>query len=137
MQDLVDRVAVVTGAASGIGRALADGFAREGMRVVLADIEAGPLDQAVSDLLGAGHEAVGVVTDVSNLLSVENLADAAREAFGDVHVLCNNAGVLGGRMPHVWEAPLSDWHWIMGVNFWGVVHGLRAFLPRMLEHGAP
>src|SRR5215218_8176594 len=107
------------------------------MRVVLADIEAVPLDQAVSELQEGGAEALGILTDVSNPTSVEHLAEATLEAFGNLHVLCNNAGVLGGRTPRVWEAPLADWQWVMGVNFWGVVHGLQSFVPRMLEHDEP
>ncbi len=131
MRQFSGRVAVVTGAASGIGRAIAERCAREGMRVFLADIEQQPLDAAVDSLLSDGHAVLGVRTDVSSQESVDELAAAA----GNVHLLFNNAGVLGGRPGAIWESTLNDWRWIFGVNVWGVVHGLRAFVPRMLEHG--
>lgn len=132
MKHFAGKVAVVTGAASGIGRALAERFAREGMSVVLADVEAPALDQAVRDVRAAGGEATGVVTDVSRWESVRALADRAFGAYGKVHVLCNNAGVEGYLDGALWEATDKDWQWTMGVNFWGVVHGIRAFLPVML-----
>jgi NAD(P)-dependent dehydrogenase (short-subunit alcohol dehydrogenase family) len=133
MDSFTGRVAVVTGAASGIGFALAERCAHEGMRVVLADIEQSALEQAAEQLRPA--EVLPVRTDVSNPESVENLARAATDAFGKVHLLFNNAGVLGGRPGAIWESTLNDWKWIFGVNVWGVVHGLRTFVPRMLEHG--
>lgn len=123
----------MTGAASGIGRALADRCAQEGMRVVLADVEAPALDAAVTELRSSGHEVVGVQTDVSSEKSVEDLARAAYEAFGNVHLLFNNAGVLGGRPGAIWESTLNDWRWTFGVNVYGVIHGLRSFVPRMLD----
>jgi NAD(P)-dependent dehydrogenase (short-subunit alcohol dehydrogenase family) len=135
MQEFSNRVAVVTGAASGIGRALVDRCAREGMRVVLADIERGALDRAVAEIRDQGSEAIGVQTDVSDPDSVEALAQRAYAAFGAVHLVCNNAGVFGGRPGPIWEATLNDWRWILGVNVWGVIHGLRSFVPRMLEGG--
>ena len=135
MHDFADRVGVVTGAASGISRAIADRCAREGMRVVLADIEQGALDQAVDELTRQGHDVLGVRTDVSSQESVEDLARAASDAFGNIHLLFNNAGVLGTRPGPIWESTLNDWRWILGVNVWGVIHGLRTFVPRMLEHG--
>ena len=135
MDHLEGSVAVVTGAASGIGRALSERFASEGMRVVLADIEADALEATRAELAGAGHEVLAVRTDVTQADSVQQLAERAVEAFGKVHVVCNNAGVFaGGR---TWEAPLSDYEWVMGVNIMGVVHGLRSFVPLLLEHGEP
>jgi NAD(P)-dependent dehydrogenase (short-subunit alcohol dehydrogenase family) len=142
MQEFRDKVAVVTGAASGMGRAFAERFAREGMRVVLADVEQTALQRAVDELRAAGHEARGVVTDVSKPESVENLASEALAAFGKIHVVCNNAGVNGGRghtrsilsdPPTIWEASIQDWQWISGVNYFGVAYGIRTFVPIMLR----
>lgn len=135
MDDFRGKVAVVTGAASGIGRALAERCAAEGMRVVLADIERGPLDAAVAELRTAGHEVLAVVTDVSRSDSVDDLARQASDAYGNVHLVFNNAGVFGTRPGPIWEATLNDWQWIFGVNVWGVIHGLRSFVPRMLASG--
>lgn len=134
MKELAGKTAVVTGAASGIGRALAERFAQEGMNVVLADVELAPLDAATAELRSRGFEVIGVPTDVSRQESVDELAARARDAFGNVHVLCNNAGVSvsGGT---AWERTLEDWKWCFDVNFWGVLHGIRAFVPSMLEHG--
>jgi NAD(P)-dependent dehydrogenase (short-subunit alcohol dehydrogenase family) len=137
MTEFSGKVAVVTGAASGIGRALVDRCAREGMRVVLADVEAAPLEGAVADLRNAGHSVLGVVTDVSKAESVERLARRTMEAFGAVHLVCNNAGVLGGRGGPIWDATYKDWQWILGVNVWGVIHGIHTFVPRMLAQGDP
>jgi NAD(P)-dependent dehydrogenase (short-subunit alcohol dehydrogenase family) len=133
MDTFKDRVAVVTGAASGIGRGLADRFAAEGMRVVLADIEQGPLEQAERELRDAGHDVMAVRTDVAKAEAVEALAEKAYERYGAMHVLCNNAGVGGGGWS--WETPLKDWEWVVGVDFWSVVHGIRAFVPRMIKGG--
>jgi NAD(P)-dependent dehydrogenase (short-subunit alcohol dehydrogenase family) len=127
VRDLNSRVAVVTGAASGIGRALARSFAGEGMSVVLADVEQEPLDGAVRELREAGGQVIGVPTDVSRLDQVEALASRAMERFGAVHLVCNNAGVGSGAS--LAEIPLEVWHWVMGVNFWGVLYGCRVFLP--------
>jgi len=136
MQTLQGRVAVITGAASGIGLAMARRFARAGMKLVLADIEPAPLARAIAALRADGATAIEVAVDVADSESVHTLADAAFGEFGAVHVLCNNAGVAAPalRVP-AWETPLSDWQWIMGVNLMGVVHGLRAFVPRMLAGG--
>jgi NAD(P)-dependent dehydrogenase (short-subunit alcohol dehydrogenase family) len=133
MEDLAGKVAVVTGAASGIGLGLATRFAEEGMKVVLADIEEPPLDKAVRQLRQAEHDVIGVSADVSDFTSLEALAAKAVEAYGKVHVLCNNAGVGGGNL--LWQATESDWRWVMGVNLWGVINGIRAFVPGMLAHG--
>jgi NAD(P)-dependent dehydrogenase (short-subunit alcohol dehydrogenase family) len=135
MQDFAGKVAVVTGGASGIGRAIAERLAREGMRLVLADVEAPALDAAVGALRGGGTEAIGVVTDVTQYDSVVALERSAVAAFGKVHVLCNNAGVGAQEDVPVWELPLNDWRWTMSVNLWGVVHGIKAFVPGMLAHG--
>jgi NAD(P)-dependent dehydrogenase (short-subunit alcohol dehydrogenase family) len=127
MEKLQERVAVITGGGSGIGRALADRFAAEGMKLVLADVEAPALDVAVSDLHAAGAEAIGVPTDVSRLDQVEALAEAAIAEFGAVHLICNNAGVEGGAL--FGEMSQKTWEWVMDVNFWGVLNGCRVFLP--------
>jgi len=137
MRDFRDKVAVITGGASGIGRAMAERFAREGMNLVLADVEAPALEEAVAALRAQGTDAIGVVTDVSKLESVEALAARAREAFGDVHVLCNNAGIGAHEDVPIWDLPLSDWRWTLAVNVWGVIHGIKAFVPAMMAHGEP
>jgi NAD(P)-dependent dehydrogenase (short-subunit alcohol dehydrogenase family) len=131
MQELRGRTAVVTGAASGIGRALALRCADEGMRVVLADVEAGALREAASQIEKRGGEALPVVTDVAQADSVRELAQRSLDAFGAVHLLCNNAGVFTGGTS--WESPLSDYAWVFGVNVWGVIHGIQAFVPILLE----
>ena len=131
METFQDRTAVVTGAASGIGRALALALARRGMKLVLADIEPGPLGDAEKEIAATGAETLAVPTDVSSLPSVGALADQAFTRFGAVHVLCNNAGVaIGGALQ---EARHEDWEWVLGVNLWGVIHGIEAFVPRMIE----
>ena len=136
MEDLNGKVAVVTGGASGIGKALLTRFAAEGMRLVVADVEEAALDRTVADLRAAGAEAVGVRTDVSSYESVAALADAAYAAHGAVHVLCNNAGV-GPPGGLVWDTTPNDWAWTFGVNVFGVAHGIQAFVPRMLASGEP
>jgi NAD(P)-dependent dehydrogenase (short-subunit alcohol dehydrogenase family) len=133
MERFTDRVAVVTGAGSGIGRALAKHAAREGMRVVIADVELSALEESAAQVESAGAEVVVVPTDVSRADQVDALADLAYERFGAVHVLCNNAGVFQAGI--TWQRELADWEWVMGVNFWGVLHGIRSFVPRMIEAG--
>jgi len=134
MKDFKDKVAVITGAASGIGRALADRCVQEGMKAVLADVEAEPLATAEASLKASGATVLAVQTDVSQARDVEALAQKTMEAFGAVHVLCNNAGV--GTEAAVWESTLAEWEWVVGVNLWGVVHGVRVFVPLMLAQDA-
>jgi NAD(P)-dependent dehydrogenase (short-subunit alcohol dehydrogenase family) len=133
MEELRGKVAVVTGAASGIGRAFAERFAAEGMKVVLADVENRPLEAAVDEICATGAEAIGVRTDVRLEDEVQSLADRAIEAFGSVHVLCNNAGVETGA-PFA-EIPASAWRWVLDVNVMGVINGCRIFLPLIRRAG--
>ncbi|MCK9988739.1 MAG: hypothetical protein AzoDbin1_05211 [Azoarcus sp.] len=136
MQELAGRVAVITGAASGIGAAMAWRFARAGMKVVAADVDEAALAAVCNELVEAGHTAIGVRTDVARAADVDALAERAYAAFGAVHLLCNNAGVVpSGRYRAVWEFPVEDWRWSLDVNLYGVIHGLRSFIPRMLDAG--
>jgi NAD(P)-dependent dehydrogenase (short-subunit alcohol dehydrogenase family) len=135
VEELAGRTAVVTGAASGIGRAMVERFAAEGMRLVLADIETEALDATTEALVASGAEAIGVTTDVTDLASVQALCDAARDRFGLVHVLCNNAGVGPPAEPQLWLNTPNDWRWTFEVNVFGVVNGLNVFMPHMVEHG--
>jgi NAD(P)-dependent dehydrogenase (short-subunit alcohol dehydrogenase family) len=135
MDEFEGRVAVVTGAASGIGKGIARTAAREGMRVVLADVEAPALEATAAEVQGLGAEVLAVPTDVTDPEAVEALAAAAYEGFGAVHLLCNNAGVFQAGV--IWERSRADWEWVMGVNFWGVLNGIQAFVPKMLEVGEP
>jgi NAD(P)-dependent dehydrogenase (short-subunit alcohol dehydrogenase family) len=129
------RVAVVTGAASGIGKAMCERFAREGMKVVMADVEGDALREAGRQIEGLGAEVLTVRTDVAQPDELSRLAESTIERFGKVHVLCNNAGVFaGGR---TWDAIGTDWEWVMGVNVYGVLHGVRAFVPIMLLQNEP
>ncbi len=133
MEDLRGKVAVITGGASGIGRAVAERAAAEGMKIVLGDIEGGPLKETVEVLTGRGAEALGVVTDVSDAASVQALRDRSLDRFGAVHLVHNNAGIgLGGP---IWELSEEDWRWILGVNLWGVIHGVATFVPLLVEQG--
>ena len=130
MKDLDGKVAVITGGASGIGRATAERLARSGVRLVLADIEEPVLDTTVKDLSDAGADVLGHVTDVADLASVESLRDAALGRFGQVHIIFNNAGVGGG--PTI-TSPPAMWDWVLGVNVDGVINGMATFLPLLLE----
>jgi len=131
MKDLKGKVAVITGGASGIGRAVAERAAAEGMKVVIGDIEEGPLKAAEDELSSRGGEAMGVLSDVSDAASVRELRDKALDRFGAVHLVHNNAGVgLGGP---IWDVSEEDWRWILGVNLLGVVHGIATFVPLLLE----
>ncbi|MGB6455197.1 MAG: SDR family NAD(P)-dependent oxidoreductase, partial [Streptosporangiaceae bacterium] len=137
MDQLSGRTAVITGAGSGMGRAFALRFAAEGMAIVAADIQPDALAATVAELTAAGHQVAGIATDVADPDSVQRLADAAYDRFGAVHLLCNNAGVEGYLDGPIWAATAKDWEWTVGVNFWSVVHGIRAFVPRMLAGGEP
>jgi NAD(P)-dependent dehydrogenase (short-subunit alcohol dehydrogenase family) len=134
MKDLKGKVAVVTGAASGIGLGMAETFVAAGMRVVLSDVERPALESAADSLRAKGAEVYAVLADVSNAEAVSSLAQSALGKYGAVHVLCNNAGVAAGGTPS-WMSTLDDWKWILGVNLMGVVHGMRTFLPIMIEQG--
>lgn len=133
VQELRGKVAVITGGASGIGRALAHAFAGEGMKVVLADVDEVRMRAVEAELAEGGTEVLPVVCDTSLEASVQALAAATLEHFGAAHVLCNNAGVIGKGDP--WTAPMSTWEWVVGINLYGVIHGIRAFLPIMQEQG--
>jgi NAD(P)-dependent dehydrogenase (short-subunit alcohol dehydrogenase family) len=135
MQDFNGKVAVITGGAEGIGRAIAERAAKAGMKLVLADIDGTRLDAVVAEFTGRGIEAIGLKTDVSKAEQIDALAALAFERFGNVHLLVNNAGV--GHNRPVWETTQADWDWVMGVNLYGVINGLRAFIPTMLKHGEP
>ncbi len=128
LKNFENRVAVVTGGASGIGKGIARQLIRQGMHVVIADIEAEALAVSAAEL-----GAVGIRTDVSDAASVQALADAVEQRFGRVHLVCNNAGI--GPFAHVGEMTLADWQWMLGVNLWGVIHGIHAFLPLLRSHG--
>lgn len=128
---LAGKVAVITGAGSGIGRALVQECAQKGMRVVAADVEAGALNETVDSV--QKDAAIAVVTDVSDSAAVDALADAAYEAFGAVHLVCNNAGVFQAGV--LWERTQADWEWVLGVNLWGIINGIKTFVPRMIAGG--
>jgi NAD(P)-dependent dehydrogenase (short-subunit alcohol dehydrogenase family) len=130
MKEFKGKVAVITGAASGIGRGIAERCVSEGMKVVLADIDDANLAKAETELKTLGGAVLGVRTDVSKRSDVERLARQTLEAFGQVHLLVNNAGIGAGGSP--WEATWNDWEWVIGVNLWGVIHGVKVFTPLML-----
>jgi NAD(P)-dependent dehydrogenase (short-subunit alcohol dehydrogenase family) len=134
MKEFEGRVAVITGAASGIGLGIAEVLANNGMKVMMADIEEEALGREAERLRAANFDATAGVTDVSRIESLENLLTRTIETYGKVNVLCNNAGVAGGGGP-IWQTTERDWQWVMGVNLMGVVHGVRVFVPHMLEHG--
>ena len=133
MKEFRGKVAVVTGAASGIGRAMVQRFAREGMKVVLADVEEAALERAAREIEASGASALAVRTDVSKAAEVERLAQVTLEKFGAVHLVCNNAGVA--MSAPTWMNTVADWEWVLGVNLWGVIHGVRVFTPILLAQG--
>lgn len=133
MEDLEGKVGVITGAASGIGRAMAVAFAAEGMQLALADVEVEPLEDTAEMVRSEGTNAIAVPTDVSDPTQVESLAERTVGEYGAIHLACNNAGVSSGGL--TWQIDLEDWNWVLGVNFYGVVHGLRSFTPRIIESG--
>ncbi len=136
LDNLEGKVAVVTGGASGIGRAMCECFAAQGMRVVVSDISRKNLDEFVSSLVAKGYEAIGVQTDVTQQASVNALAEAANRQYGNVHLLCNNAGVsLKERDQRIWSLAEADWDWLYAVHVKGVTNGIRAFVPGMIAHG--
>ena len=133
MKNLSGKVAIITGGANGIGLCMAEAFAAEGMKLVLADVEPTALDRAVARLTNAGYEAIGVVCDVSKFAEVEALAQTALARFGKMHVVCNNAGVsITGP---IFKMSLDDWRWVYDVNVWGVIHGIKAFVPILMDQG--
>ena len=132
MKDFAGRVAVITGAGSGFGREFTRIAAREGMKLMLADVQQDALDEAVGEARASGAQAIGQRVDVASAADVQRLAERTMKEFGAAHVLFNNAGVAGGG-GFVWEASLKDWQWVLGVNLMGVVHGIRSFVPLMLK----
>ena len=133
MNDFRGKVAVITGGASGLGRAMAERFAREGMSIVLADVEPGALAKTEAELKAKGAKVISVRTDVSKAAEVETLAQQTVAAYGGVHLVVNNAGVAP--LGNAWENSVADWEWTLGVNLWGVIHGVRVFTPIMLAQG--
>jgi len=135
MEEFKDKIAIVTGAASGIGRAIAEKFSQEGMKVVISDIEKEALSQTEEELKQKGFDIITVLADVSKIEDVKNLAQKTIDQFGVVHILINNAGVgFAGKMTTtVWESPLSEWQWILGVNLWGIINAIHIFIPIMLK----
>jgi NAD(P)-dependent dehydrogenase (short-subunit alcohol dehydrogenase family) len=135
MQEFKDKVAVITGGASGLGLAMARRFAREGMKLALGDVEEEPLRRVEQEFRRAGVPVLAIRTDVSRGHDVERLAEKTLATFGAVHIVCNNAGVGPGGV--IWENSTADWEWVLGVNVWGVIHGVRVFVPIMLRQNIP
>ncbi len=132
MRNVVDKVAVVTGGGQGIGRAMVERFGAEGMKVVIADVVPELVEATTGELRDQGLDVIGVVTDVTSLASVEALRDATLEAYGAVHLICNNAGIGSGSEGQIWEHHVNDWRWSLDVNVMGVVNGINAFVPTLL-----
>lgn len=135
MREFAGKVAVVTGGAGGIGRALIERFTAEGMKAVLADVVPDAVERTTAELRAEGREVTGVVTDVTSLESVEALREATLAAYGGVHLVCNNAGVGSGAEGQIWEHHVNDWRWSLDVNVMGVVNGINAFVPHMVASG--
>ena len=135
--NLMGKTAVITGAANGIGLAIAERLLKAGMKVVIADIDPDSIDKQVSRLKSEGYSVEGKETDVTSESSVRELAEFTISQFGNIHILCNNAGIGGGAADDksLWEASISDWKWVLDINVWGVIHGIRVFTPLMLAHG--
>ncbi len=135
MSDFKDKVAVITGAASGIGKGIAEKCAKEGMKIILCDIEKSKLSYVEEELKTMGAEVFNVVADVSNINDVKKLAQTTANHFGEIHILINNAGVgfATKTSTNIWECPIADWNWILEVNVWGVIHGIHVFTPLMLK----
>ena len=135
--NLMGKTAVITGAANGIGLAIAERLLKAGMKVVIADIDPDSIDKQVSRLKSEGYPVEGKETDVTSESSVRELAEFTISKFGNIHILCNNAGIGGGAADDksLWEASISDWKWVLDINVWGVIHGIRVFTPLMLAHG--
>ena len=134
--NLMSKTAVITGSAYGIGLAIAERLLKAGMKVVIADIDPNSIDKQVSRLKSEGYPVEGKVTDVTSESSVRELAEFTISKFGNIHILCNNAGIGGGAADDksLWEASISDWKWVLDINVWGVIHGIRVFTPLMLAH---
>ena len=136
MKKFEGKTAVITGAASGIGKALAEKFANEKMQVVLADIEEEVLEKTVENLRQYQYRVIGIKTDVLVEDSITELFAKAKEEYGNIHILCNNAGIgANSGTKAIWEIEKNDWDWVMGVNYQSVLYGLQTFIPHMLEHG--
>ena len=132
--EVAGKVAVVTGAASGMGRAFAQRFAEAGMKLAIADVDEAGLEEAASEMRAEGHQVLSVPTDVSKLPALERLAGATLSRYGSVHLVCNNAGVEGYLDGAIWEATEKEWTWTVGVSFWSVVYGVRTFVPLLLAN---
>jgi len=136
MQDVVGKVAVVTGSGQGIGRALVEKFCTEGMKAVVADVVPELVERTTAELREQGHDVLGVVTDVTDLSSVEAMRDVTLDAYGAIHILCNNAGIGSASEGQIWDHHVNDWRWSFDVNVMGVVNGIHAIVPTMLAQDA-